>query len=838
MKRFFAIVLLLLLGAQMSAKHSDEFLIGTYSYIRNSFPFFMEQRETLSRFMQEMGYNSNIIETDLQDPDLAGLLETLDRHGIDAWITDRGFSMDPTNGARYAITPLTTSSYQRWEAEYVDESEVNPGDGKDSKFWYASRNEAALPRTGQALKQKSASNGFVWQARRGHNQAGYAMGDLRYRWPNINGAYVRTGFDFHFYQQNPPSHEGQNLWITYRFRISDVAPSTKPEDALLTFQAAGYALSPSGFSTKAAELKSRSVKGVAAEQQFSYQDLQQAKERDGYLEYTLQVPYTELLAANLLQTPSSIMFILTNLNPRLYWHGNCTLELDYVDMQDQISYELHRMEPEFKEGIQNRARKLISQGKGNVSGIYSFDEPFQGQFDSFGILQGVLAEAGIPMITATYDHQGSNIVIDKGRNLFYDHLDVFLREVQPIIYTPDIYPLQPKYAFNPGVKGQPFIQDVLDSKLLSVYDKGIRYTQADPQRKFYPIVQAFGRWAKGSPDRWGEWILPPYATQKALLYLPLVYGADGVFHYRLQAFQTDGGYGDYVGLTSQLSGGKWKAPELSRITMDAILHSNPKVKTYGLIIQDLKWTGANSVMPKAAKRHQIPGSAMIREMYVENQPEAPYSGYIQTGHYLDREKKPWLMAVNRRGNYFHAPAAELEANVHPSLYDEYFPQADAQILHVQFDKKAKKQFGTYIGLWDPETGTVISSDNRQRVAIELPAGESGLYQVLQTLPPVLNRSLTVKGEATIVGDVVLEKGAKLKLHENSKLILSPGARLMVSPGAAIAMAGRIELQGDSQMHILGTINKDKAKIEKSEEAVLLKNPQPRRSFFKRLFGIK
>lgn len=838
MKRLIVIVLLLLLFAQISAKHSDEFLIGTYSYIRNSFPFFMEQREALIRHMRDMGYNSNIIETDLQDPDLAGLLEALDKNGIDAWITDRGFSMDPKNGARYAVTPLTTSSYQRWEAEYADESDVNPGDGKDSKFWYASRNETNLPRTGQATKQKGASNGFVWQARRGHNQPGYAMGDLRYRWPNINGAYVRTGFDFHFYQQNPPTHDGQNLWITYRFRISDVALGTKPEDTLLTFQAAGYALSPSGFSTKAAELKSRSNKGVAAEQKFTYQDLQSAKEIDGYLEYTLQVPYKELLDANLLQTPSTIMFILTNLNPRLYWHGNCTLELDYVDMQDQISYDLRKMEADYKAGIQNRASKLVSLGKGNVSGMYSFDEPFQGQFDSFRIVQDVLAEVGIPMITATYDHQGSNIVIDKATNQFYDHLDVFIRESQPVIYTPDIYPVQPKYAFNPGVKGQAFLQDVWDSKLLSVYEKGIRYKQEDPARKFYPIVQAFGRWSKGSPDRWGEWILPPYATQKALLYLPLVYGADGVIHYRLQAFQTDGGYGDYVGLASQLAGGKWQAPYVTPITMDAILHSNPKVKTYGLIIKDLKWTAASSVMTNSARRPQIPKSAMIREIFTGEQAEAPYSGYIQTGHYLDAGKNPWLIAVNRRGNYFRPTALNNEANVHPSLYDEYFPQADAQTLHIRFDNSAKKRYGTYIGLWDPQTGEIISSDDRQRVQIELPAGEAGMYRVLQTLPPVLKGSLTVKGEAHIAGEVLLDKGSKLKLHKNSKLILYPGARLMVSPEASISMAGKLDLQGDSQVHILGFLNKDKAKIQKSEDAVLVKTPQLRRSFFKRLFNIK
>jgi len=87
MRRAYRIVpLLLLLCLNLGAKHSDEFMIGTYSYLSNRFPYLVEHRETLSRYMHEMGYNSNLVETKKDDPDFPALLATLDKHEIDAWI--------------------------------------------------------------------------------------------------------------------------------------------------------------------------------------------------------------------------------------------------------------------------------------------------------------------------------------------------------------------------------------------------------------------------------------------------------------------------------------------------------------------------------------------------------------------------------------------------------------------------------------------------------------------------------------------------------------------------------------------------------------------------------
>ncbi len=832
------LIILLLLTVQLGAKHSDDFLIGTYSYILNSFPFFTEHREFLASYLQDMGYNSNILETDIKDRDLSGLLETLDRHGIDAWIIDKGYSPDPKNSHHYVIAPLSNSSYQRFEAEYESEDAIHPGDNTDSVYWYASRNNSNLPRVGRSEKYNGASNEYVWQVRRDKDKAGYVMGDLTYRWPNFNGYNVRIGKDFHFYTNNRPNLEGEYIWLTYRFKISNVAPGTSAQDILVSFQAAGYPLSSTGFATNAKQVQAISNIGNMDELKISYKDYIESKDKDGFMEYTMQVPYQSLLEAGLLERIGSTLLYMGNLNPRMYWSAKCDLDLDYVELRDQISHELNTKEAVYKKAILDRAKAVIGMGKGNVSGFYSFDEPYQSQFDSYRVLEEMLAEEGIDMLTACYDYRDGYFKADSDPSFNYKHLDSFLKQVKPKIYCPDIYPLQPQYAFNPGSADKEFIQDVLDRKLLTVYEDGIRYKLQDPKRKFYPIVQAFARWSKSDPDSWVTWVLPPYATQKALLYLPLVYGADGVIHYRMMAMRDADGYGDFTALNTQLSDGKYVKPFMDSITRDAILHTNPKVKVYGETIQNLNWVGAQRVMTPAQKMTAAPASSWISSMYTDHQAKAPYSGFIQVGHYLDKDDNPWLMVVNRRGDYFLPAELDDEDLVHPDHYDKYYRQADPQTLTIEFKDSAKKRLGKYIGMWDPYTKELISVSNKLKAHIELPAGEAGLYQVCQTLPPTLNESINLKGVTTIYGEVVLGKKANLKLDKNSKLILSPGAKLLVSPEARITMAGVVELQGDAQMQILGYLKDKNPKISRAEDALYIDQSKAPRSFFKRLFGIK
>jgi hypothetical protein len=798
-----------------------------------------------------MGYNSCLIETDVKDNDLSGLLSLLDKYQIDAWVSDRGFNANPDSEYRYSIYPITTSSFLRLEAEYADEKDVNAGDSKQSRYWYSARSDSYHTRVGRAKPDKNASNGNVWMATRRKDQEGFIYTDLRYRWPNRNGDYVRVGYELHLYQKNPPTYEGDYLWLKYRFQIANIKPDLNHNEPLLSFQCAGYELFPGRFARVATLVDMIDGKNKQDKIVFSYGDLLNTSTKDGYIEFELRVAYQDLIKANLLTSdldndpntaPSPSLMKISSLSPIMYWYGNCDISLDYIEIRDQINHELHYESDMWQPGIVGRAKNVIQQGSGNVLGFYSFDEPFQGQFDSYSKVHNLLRQENISMFSATYDYQHRNIVVDPKQPQYYDHLSAFQEEVQPLIIAPDIYPITPEVKFNletDSKNNDMFIQKVIDDKMLKIYHAGKKYTLADKNRRFYPIVQVFGRWAKGSEkDYWTSWVLPPYATQKALLLLPLCFGADGVLHYRFQSFQTADGYGDYVSLNASQKGKQYEIPVELPLTLDAIIDTNHKVSTYGKYIKQMQWLDSKTIMPTQSKAIQVmPSKTFINEAFVLNDDDAPYEGYVQCGYYLDESDNPSLMLVNRRGNYFSPLNLVNEANAPVSLYETCYPQASPQTIVIKLSKASVRRFGNYPGFFDPADSVVYSPKERV-VSLAMDAGDGKLLQMIGTLPPSIDRKVKLPGKSILSGEIKLMKGAKLILSKHSDIVLLPGAKLIVSEQSSIVLDGKIELLGDSSIIMNGNSKSKSPVIKSSGNALIVDNQPPRKSFFKRLFGCK
>jgi len=733
---------MLLTCSGLFAKYSDEFLLGNYSYIKDSFPFFHENREILCKEMHELGYNSSVIETDSKDPDFEGLLGVMDKYGLDAWITDRGWWSDTASLQRFALTPLSTSSYLKLEAEYSSEKDVRKGDNQDARFWYAFRNDKNITRSGKPAKQSKASNDYVWKLQRGKDKAGYALSDLRYRWPNPNGDYLRFGKEFMVYQKNPPTFAGDNLWITYRVKVSNPQPDLKPDDVLFKLQVAGFELSGNGYTDKPKLLTQKQGDKAWQETAYTYKDFQTQKTAGDYFDVPISISYADLIAANILTAdlddnpstwPSTYLMKLSNLNPRLYWQGNCDLEVDYVELEDQIHHEL-TTDPNFwSYGLARALGVLYIKGKGNVRGFYTFDEPYQGQFDSYRILENMLAKSGDKMFTATYDYQYNKVLADCKGTKFYDHLAGFRQIVKPGILANDIYPIKPDVLYDPGksaTEQEHFIQNVLDKKLLPVYKAGKEYCLEDASRLFYPIVQVFGSWAKaGDKGQWVSWSRPPQATQKALLYLPLCYGADGIFHYRFQSFNTPEGFGDYAALSSLQEGKNYLPPVRAEQTWNVLAQTNPRVKLYGTMIHNLDWKGSETVMLKELGNKKLKKQAMLKSIKVKQGRNGNYEGYIQLGVFKDADKNPYLMAVNRRGNYFTAGKASEPKTVPPSEYSQYFPEAEPQTLQLTLSNAALKRFGKNAALLDPANNQIYKG-TKGKIEVSIPAGEGRLLQVI------------------------------------------------------------------------------------------------------------
>ncbi len=724
-----------------AAKHSDQFLLGTYSYLRaGGNP---AQREALYRQMQELGYNSNLVETFEDSADLAKLLQGLDSYGLDAWLIDKTSYGASSSARSFPSYALSTSNQLRFEAEFANEKDLKYGDGLDNQFWYAARSDKQMPRLGKPVDIAGASYGWAWQANMGKDRPGWLFTDLRYRWPNKYGAYVRFGKEFVLRQLDPPRHDNSFIRVKFRFRISGLKKDLDSDAPLLRFDVSGYELQAGGFASQATLLRHLNQDRELTESIFRLSD-QLLSPGGDFTEITLRIPYADLLATNLMSadhdgdpaTPDSQELLrLVNLNPRIWWYGNCDVQLDYVEIEDQLHHDLVTNQTVMSKGIRERMQNLVAAGTGNLSGFYTFDEPHLGQFAGYKLLEDSARAAGTKVFTAVYDYQGKNFVLDKQNQIFYDHVDAFRKLAQPQIIAPDIYPLTPDLKWssqdsNPGL----FIQDVLDSKLLRVYRESTLYREAQPGRSFYPIVQVLGNWVKNSGgDRWLSWIQPPTATQKALLYLPLCYKPDGIIHYRLRVFHDAAGYGNRAVVFSQVGTKNYPDPEPDPITWPAVASSNPRVLAYGRIIRGLDWLEAETIGTQKARNSRWQKKNLIRRLRVLKQGNGDYEGYVQCGFYQDSAGKPWFMLVNRRSNFFRPGAITDPLYVPDTEFADYFPEAEPQILTLTFDRKKLAAYGPNPGLWDPYDRICYPIENAQAY-IPLPAGEGRLLQLVANKP--------------------------------------------------------------------------------------------------------
>ncbi|MBW6514539.1 MAG: hypothetical protein K0B87_07270 [Candidatus Syntrophosphaera sp.] len=810
-------------AAPLAAKHSDGFMLGVYSSINNSTQEDRALRDTLCSIMHSLGYNATTIKTRSDDTGLPGLFQIMDKYGLDAIINDFAWNKSLAHEHRFASHTLAISNYARFEAEYASEAELRPGDRFNNQFWYAARSEKNQPRVGNPLRSAGSSNGWSWQARTGRDNKGYLLTDLRYRWPNRNGFHVRFGAEFMLFQNDPSLLAQDHIWVKFRFRVTDVQKGLKPEDPLLRFYLAGYEFAGSGFASQPQVLDHIGKEGKAPETILRAGDLAGMDDPGVYQDLWIRVSYADLLDARLLtfdhdlnpSTPDSRDRIrLVNLNPRVWWYGNCNVELDYVEIEDQIHHDLRSDSDFWNDGIRRRMRSVIAQSEGNVKAFYSFDEPLLGQFDSFRLIQEAAAEDGIEYFTAVYDHQHKNFVLDKQRGIRYDHVDAFRKLARPRIIAPDIYPLTPDLDWSPGPRDDGrFIQDVLDATLIRTYRESKLYRDAEQGRKFYPIVQVLGGWAKrDSRQQWNLWQKPPLATQKALLYLPLCFGPDGILHYSLRSVQTSEGYGHHVITNSQTGSKNYPYPSPDPVIWPAVSSTNPRVKEYGLILLNLDWLGSESIGTTSVGGDRGKKQALLGSLLVLPSGEGDYEGYVQCAYYRDSEGNPQYMIVNRRGNYF-APDIITEARYVPDAeYDKYFPEAGPQVLRLTFSSAATRRFGKNLLLYDPYAKVYYPTAGKS-AEISLPAGEGRLLQLFGTLPPQTKGRHKIDGTTVVSGDVTLQKCARVTLDKNSHLILMPGTTLTVGPKSRLLLKGKVTLMENAKIIVRGNLKDESVRKE-------------------------
>jgi len=366
---------------------------------------------------------------------------------------------------------------------------------------------------------------------------------------------------------------------------------------------------------------------------------------------------------------------------------------------------------------------------------------------------------------------------------------------------PDVYPIVPYHVINDYQinwnsetvpTGHIFFQDYIEDKLLKQYKHCKQYCLEDNSRKYYPVVQAAGKWTDS--QCWEDWMLPPYETQKALQFLPLCYGADGIFNFILQDNLTP-----VMGISTNPSGfycslirPSSSAPIETTYTFNALQEANAKIHVYCsyLKTKQFEWIDADSLKVESPQTTLNLQSVGIDSLYVLNPHNGSYKGYVQCGLYTNPYNIPALMLMNRRANYFSAVNYSNPKDVHPDEMATHFPAFSSQTVHAVINPSVYQQRWSYPAFFDPFDSTLyIPSDNG--INVPLAAGDGKLLRMVGTLPPVVTDNSEIRGTGYLQGDIEIGNGSTVTRDSTSTLTLLPHTHLVVNSGSTLTLKGQI-----------------------------------------------
>lgn len=803
--RILIIGLLASLIVSATAVVTNEFPFGVYSLLHNSNKYFGENRGKIAEYMKLMGYNFTVMQTNNSDTDLDGLLAVLAENDVDAVLSDKCWSNDPADSRHYAMLALSTSNFQRFEAEFSDAKPVKAEDINQSSYWYGSvigkNNPNAPKRTGVQVSDPDASYEHAWQCSQKRDKAGYAFTDITYRWENRRGESVKMGQGFLIHNTHQISiKDTDSLYVKYRIKLDKINPSLREDEVLFSFSPMGYLGRATEFADSSM-VKHSFAKQTGFSSNFTVRDFKALGQPKGYFDLELRMSYNDLRESGLLTNDFSYnpsadgnwwWYGFRGFSPRLYWNGNCDLSLDYLELEDQIHRNFRTQPDVYRSRINQRLRELTSLPHGNIiRNFYPLDEPYQTHQNSFRELNSMIDSDLPTMFTASYDIEHQEFLMGDGKS-YFDQVSLVREQMKPSIIAPDIYPMKPGINFNQG-QGE-FIQTVFDKKLLKVYQECKDYSLEQEGREFYPIVQTFGRW---NGKQWVSWVLPPKATQKAMLYLPFCYGLDGLMSYLFTGLLNAKGEGDYA----QCLAYDMNPLSTDTHTWDVVSELNPKLKYYGSLIQGWKWLFANTIQTEDAASQVDVKTLGIEKLNVQQNGNGIYEGYIQCGYYLDEAGMPAIFAVNRRTDYLKDVAITDKRNssiIPPSEYQKYYAEFAAQDLKINLIKGA---YGSFPAVLDPLDSFLAIADGNQ-ITVSLAAGEGKMLKLVSTLPANLKKgNYTLKNTAVLKDKVVLNKKSNvtcegdLHLLENCTLVLKKGSSLTVTGKIIQAASAKIESEG-------------------------------------------
>jgi hypothetical protein len=509
--------------------------------------------------------------------------------------------------------------------------------------------------------------------------------------------------------------------------------------------------------------------------------------------------------------------------PTIYYPGEKSLGVDYIRIVDEKAKNM--------ESYVTQNSYLFQ----NYSDFAGKDEPWPTQYIAHQKIQAYL-RPNKELFQSLTTFRSVKTWINEG-NIFLEN-NIFAREADPNNVIAQFYQLGYIDYWN-IIPSQPNISPTqtyqyLQTKL-SLFNRyfkesrqfintlNVQNFHGINNRKFYPIIQAYGQYAKNSANAlcWQGTLKPPKSMQKVLAYLPLCYDADGLFYFDFTSMQdfysnNPGENAGQYGLEGQLNKHNPIDPmyETSGDNLylsesyESVKEANAKILKFAQILKPLNWDGEqvktlqrdpvsiNSMNPAFS---QFTLSAYDNTgLNNHNNYHEGYEGFVECAPYYDNYLT-YFFLVNRRSEFALPSTSDnsnklnrigsLYSNIAVPNIDESFITADPQVVKIQGNNAD-------YGLVDLLTYETYNFDQE----IPIDAGDAKLIRTYKRVNSVIssntiinntfiNHNVTVNSGATltlcgnnrIYGNltITVNQGGKLILFQNSENILTQGAKIDV-----------------------------------------------------------
>ncbi len=843
MKKLVLVMIMMAMFFLVFAKHSDSFLNGVYSQLDlQHAPDANAVYSNFGQLLNAAGFNAASIamgvgnDTDSDINKLQPALTALDDNSIDAVLSDYFW----TNSAS-GITNLSCSNYLKMEAEYNLKYDLLPNgdhvfspdvlmqngvaDTGNDKY-----NSVFKHDTGRSDPNIGGySNNYAWMCNPNapyYHVAGLALYCPRFRWkpdymadgvtPCPNPRYI--GYDLKF----KGTTIGENkLYLSVALKW-DVG-TTNADIATISLKVMKSSVNDLyGAYDEANNYDVLTLIPVYSTYSTTITNDDYADGEDIGNGFRLFEYYVDLPPAATCPPWDEVLVggYFKHINPQIYWCGLKTLYIDYITLEDKFHRSM-RLDPSNSAYLTRLGSRLTQINnlnlKNNVAFYYTYDEPFQGQFNTYKLLQDYMDLQGKKIITAI--HIADETVVKPDSHPAYYHPGLFASEIIPKRILMDAYPFKEwgtvltQWNSLPTLHQDWWVQNRIQNMVLGNYLQIANLihhnsSYSDTDLLFCP--QIWGEYASTSTGgHYWRYITPPRSMLKCLQFLPLCYGADGIFGYRMtsnrsQVFtrsEEDNSLDDpllrndtfvcyaplayddefYTNLQDP------EPPNANhRGAYTTLKDANQKINLYGPIIKELTWVNADSIMVGGLHPEVNMSELSLQNLVVNNTIHTgDYEGYVQCGYYHDNANNPSFMLVNRRAVH----RSDNATGVIPPDVDNSFTDADPQTVQFTFTTDAVARYGGRLGLYDPYSNDLQVMNTNRVVNCTIDAGDGSLRQVVAVLQPNVTANYSVDSGVFVTGDVHIQNGAEVTIHPGRTLNILNHSRIYVQNGSTLYIAG-------------------------------------------------